>query len=482
MKYARHPRSHVRVRLPVARLFTIVAVAGTIANASPRRADAQNASHVGMPSMTPGPLDIPQSRNGSGTSWMPDATPMYAIPRTWGAWSVMLHGAAAAQYDDQGSTRGSSQFGVINWGMLMARRSLGSGTLDMAAMASLEPLTIGARGYPLLLQTGEAFNGRPLHDRQHPHDAFVELSTTYRQPLARNLAFEVYGGPVGEPALGPVTFMHRPSAENDPLAPIGHHWQDATHISFGVATAGLYSRVWQLEGSWFNGVEPDENRWNFDFGRFDSYSGRLTVNPNARVSLAAWYGFLPHPERLHPEESVHRYGASAMYVAQGIGNGAWASTLLWSANRLNGVTENSLLAESNLEIGDKDAVFGRLEYVRKSAQDLVLGSAFAPSREFDVNSIIAGYVHEVAEMRGGSVGLGGRMSINVVPSALEPAYGTRTPMGLDVFVRVRPRRMTSSPASDKMRGMPGMLGMPGTPGDSMPDENAGFFRQTPALR
>ena len=420
----------------------------------------------GMSAMMQAPLGIPDSRIGSGTSWVPDASPMYANHQMWHEWTLMTHGAAFGQYDDQGSRRGSSQLGVINWGMLMAMRPVDGGMLNLTAMASLEPLTIGSRGYPLLLQTGESYQRQPLHDRQHPHDLFMQLAATYDHQVASNLAFEFYAAPVGEPALGPVTYMHRASAMNDPLAPIGHHWQDATHISFGVATAGLYSRLWKLEGSWFNGVEPDENRWNFDFGRFDSFSGRLTVNPTASVSVAGWYGFLPHPERLHPEESVHRYGASAMYVTRGIGSGAWASTVLWSANHRFGQTENSVLAESNLEIGEKSSVFGRVEYVRKNDEDLVLGPAFPPNREFNINSLVAGYVREIASIRGGSVGLGARGSINFVPSALEPFYGTRTPAGIDVYLRLRPNRMKSDAMPNMNKKMDSAPRMPGM---KMPD-------------
>ena len=410
----------------------------------------------GMADMMTGPLGISHARMGSGTSWVPDSSPMHANHKMWGDWTVMLHGAAFGQHDDQGSTRGDRQLGMVDWEMLMAMRKIGSGLLHLHGMASLEPATIGARGYPLLLQTGESYQGQPLHDRQHPHDAFMELAAIYQQPIASNLAFELYGGPVGEPAIGPVAFMHRPSAQNDPLAPLGHHWQDATHISFGVATASVYSRLWKLEGSWFNGVEPDENRWNIETGRFDSYSTRFTINPNGGMSLSAWYGFLPHPERLHPEESVHRYGASAMYAARGIGGGAWATTALWSANLRNGRVENSALAESNLEIGLRNAVFGRLEYVRKSAEDLVLGRSIPPTREFDIRSLVGGYVREVAAIRGGSIGVGGRASLNFVPRELQPFYGTRTPAGIDVYVRVRPNVMRAESGDGMTMKMPGM--------------------------
>jgi hypothetical protein len=400
-----------------------------------------------MHDMMIGPLGISHVRMGSGTSWMPDSSPMHANHKMWGDWTAMLHGVAFGQYDNQGSQRGDTQFGIVDWEMVMLMRQLGTGMLHLHGMASLEPLTIGAKGYPLLLQTGESYKGQPLHDRQHPHDFVMELAAMFQQPLAKNLAFEVYGGPAGEPALGPVAFMHRPSAQNDPLSPLGHHWQDATHISYGVATVGLYSRTWKIEGSWFNGREPDENRWDLDLGRFDSYSGRVTLNPTGRLSVAGWYGFLPSAEALHPDESVHRYGASASYGGRGLAGRSWSSMLLWGANEHGGVAQNSLVAESNLEIGEKNAVFGRAEYVRKSAEDLVLAGV-PPDRQFDIASLVGGYVREVVSIRGGSIGIGGRASVNFVPRGLQPFYGTRTPAGIDIYVRVRPKKMVSGAMPD----------------------------------
>ena len=419
----------------------------------PIRASAQH-GHDMLDMMT-GPLGISHVRMGSGTSWMPDSTPMHANHKMLGDWTAMLHGVAFGQYDDQGSTRGATQLGVIDWEMAMLMRHVGTGLLHLHGMISLEPATIGAHGYPLLLQTGESYKGQPLHDRQHPHDFIMELAAMFQQPIAKNLAVELYGGPAGEPALGPVAFMHRPSAQNDPLAPLSHHWQDATHISYGVATLGVYSRQWKLEGSWFNGREPDENRWNIDLRKFDSYSGRLTVNPTGRLSVSGWYGYLRSPEALHPGEQVHRYGASALYGGRGIGDGSWASTLSWGANAHAGTTENSLIAETNLEIGRKNAVFARSEYVRKSAEDLVL-PAFAPDRQFDLYSLVGGYVREVVSIPGGSIGIGGRVSVNFIPRALEPYYGTRAPAGLDVYVRIRPKRMAA--ASMPEMTMPSMNG------------------------
>jgi hypothetical protein len=433
-----------------------------------------------MSSMMDGPLGISHVRMGSGTSWMPDSSPMHANHKMWGDWTAMLHGVAFGQYDHQGSKRGASQFGIIDWEMLMLMRQVGTGMLHLHGMASLEPLTIGSRGYPLLLQTGESYKGQPLHDRQHPHDFIMELAAMFQQPIARNLAVELYGGLAGEPALGPVAFMHRPSAQNDPLAPLGHHWQDATHVSYGVITAGVYSRLWKLEGSWFNGREPDENRWNLDLRKLDSYSGRLTVNPSGRLSLAGWYGYLPSPEWLHPEEQVHRYGMSALYGGRGIAGGAWGSMLLWGANRSAGRSENSAVAETNLEIGQKNSIFGRLEYVRKSAEELVL-SGVDPENEYDVTSLVGGYVREIASIPGGSIGIGGRVSANFMPAGLEPFYGTRTPAGFALYVRVRPKRMASEAAMPMAeRGMPGME--MNAPGHAMPMDSSTRMHDMPGMR
>src|SRR5207245_906834 len=139
---------------------------------------------------------------------------------------------------------------------------------------------------------------------------------------AGNLGLSLYLAPVGEPAMGPVAFPHRPSAANDPLAPISHHWQDGTHITFGVLTAGVFTRTAQLEASWFNGREPDEDRTDFDYAgrRLDSYSARVTVNPGPRWSFSGWYAYLRSPEELRPDESLHRFGVSVL-TTQPFGGG-----------------------------------------------------------------------------------------------------------------------------------------------------------------
>jgi hypothetical protein len=385
------------------------------------------------------PLGIPDSRAGSGTSWLPDAAPMHAVHYSAGAWTLMLHGAAFLQYDDQGGPRGADQVALLDWGMVGASRSLGAGQLGLRGMLSTEPWSVGARGYPLLLQSGEAYRGAPLHDRQHPHDLFVELSAVYERPVATNLALSLYLAPVGEPALGPVAYPHRPSAAGDPFAPLGHHWQDATHLTFGVATAGVFTRTVKLEASWFNGREPDENRTGVDYAgrRLDSYSGRVTVNPDAHWSLAASYGYLDSPEVLHPTEALHRFGVAALYSRAVGSHGQWSTALIYGANATvgTGQTLGSVMLETNLELDERNAVFGRLEYVRKRAEDLAV-PAVPPDVAYDVGAIAAGYSRVLARPGATRVALGVRGAVSLVPAGLETLYGSRTPVGAAVYARL----------------------------------------------
>ena len=408
-----------------------------------------------MPGMTmlPRPLGIPMTRMGSGTTWLPDASPMRAYHFMPRGWSLMVHGDVDLYYDHQGTVRGDDQVGSTNWAMLMAMHPIGRGMLHLHGMLSAEPLTVGARGYPLLLQTGESYQGAPLRDRQHPHDLFMELSARYEVPVGRNVGLSLFAAPVGEPAIGPVAYMHRPSAQNDPFAPLGHHWQDATHITFGVITAGVFTRTVQLEGTLFHGREPDDDRYDFDFGALDSYGGRLTVNPSPHWSLAASYGYLESPEELHPDENQHRLGASVLYTTRIARDGDWASALVYGANRhtSSGAPSqgfaHSVLLESNAQLDARNSVFGRAEWTQKSAEELVIPEA-DPEALFNVSGLVLGYVREIVQYGGASLGLGVRGSLDFVPEGLEATYGTRTPAGIALYARVRPALVQRAHAGD----------------------------------
>ena len=395
------------------------------------------------------PLGISMERLGSGTTWIPDAVPLPSRHYMAGPWMFMVHGIGFVQYDNQGGPRGDDQLGSLNWAMLMVSRDVGGGRIQARTMLSLDPATVTARGYPLLLQNGETHNGEPLVDRQHPHDFWMELALMYERALTRELGITAYVAPAGEPALGPVAFMHRPSAMDNPIAPLGHHWQDATHISFGVITMGVFGHHWKLEGSVFNGREPDEERWGFDRIRLDSYSARFSAHLDSSWTLAAGYGYLKSPEALDPNEPTRRATASVLH-GRSLGRaGQLAAAVVWGTNRHQGRSTHSVLAEAEAVLDPRNTVYGRLEFVQKSAEDLVL-AGFAAESTFRVNAFSLGYIREVLRTRGATVGVGVQGTVNAVPAPLESAYGSRTPVGSVIFLRIRPLHASHTSAEPRM--------------------------------
>lgn len=389
------------------------------------------------------PLGLPMARAGSGTSWLPDATPMRGYQQTAGGWMVMTHGAVDVYYDDQGSSRGARQVGSTNWIMTMAMRRMGPGVFALDGMLSAEPLTVADGGYPLLLQTGESYHGVALHDRQHPHNLLGEIAASYQLPLSRTIAVSLYVAPVGEPALGPVAFMHRPSAQSDPFAPIAHHWQDATHVTFGVATLGIFTRTVKLEGSVFNGREPDEHRYALEFRALDSWSTRLSFNPAPRWSFNTSVGFLRSPDGLHADESQYRATASAMYVTPTASGGEWATSAIYGGDRSRVAGrlqpwQHSVTLETNLAMDRRNTVFGRVTWVQKTAEDLVI-PAVPPDQRYNVAAMSLGYLRLLTGQGKIGVSLGFRGEVDVIPATLQPTYGTRTPMDLVLFVQLGPR-------------------------------------------
>ncbi len=371
------------------------------------------------------------NREASGTSWQPESTPMAGYQLMAGRWMLMLHGFADVVYDDQGGRRGDSRvFGPI-MGMLMAERPLGRGTLGLRGMLSLEPATVGKRGYPLLLQTGETADGRtPLVDRQHPHDLFMELSASYSVPFRDSGAVFGYFGYPGEPALGPPAYMHRFSGMPIPEAPILHHWLDSTHITFGVATVGVTWKGVKLEGSSFTGREPDEARWNFDRPQFDSYSGRISVNPTPNWAFQASAGHLKSPEQLEPDVDTDRLTASVSYNHP-VATGTWQTTAAWGQNRKLGRGQDGVLLESVWSHGSKHTAFARGEWVEKD--ELFTVDPLAHTT-FRVGKLSLGYIHDITRAGRIGLGLGVLGSVYRIPRDLESVYDSN-PVSLMLFVR-----------------------------------------------
>ncbi len=373
-------------------------------------------------------------RDASGTAWQPTSTPMAGTMWAAGGWSGMVHGYVDLVYDQQSGPRGGTQTFSESMLMVMAQHGAGPGTLTLRSMLSLDP-AMGPSGYPLLLQTGETANGvTPLVDRQHPHNLFMEMAAVYAMPLsARSSAF-VYLGYPGEPALGPVTFMHRLSGEDDPAAPITHHWLDSTHVTFGVVTAGLVEGPWKVEASLFNGREPDQHRWGYQPLRFDSWSGRITFNPAPDWSLQVSYGALRSPEQLTPGVNQQRLTASATWNRP-IAGGNWQTTLAWGQDRDKpGHALQAVLLETAVSLG-RNTLFARAETVQKD--DLVSAPNALAGHVFRVSETTLGYVYDVPVARHVALGIGVQGTIDFVPAPLRAVYGASEPTGFMPFVRLK---------------------------------------------
>lgn len=368
---------------------------------------------------------------GSGTSRLPAAEgPMRGYMTQAGEWMLMAHGYAWGVATDQGGPRGRSEAFVESMAMLMADRDLGERFhIQLRTMTSLEPL-MGARGYTNLFATGELANDRPLVDRQHPHDLFMELAAKVDYRLRNGASVFLYGGPVGEPALGPSAFMHRGSARYQPMSPITHHWFDSTHIAYGVVTAGYATPAFQLEASAFKGREPDEHRWNIETPRLDSWSVRGTWTPSPFWAVQVSHGHLKEPEAQHPGEDENRSTASVQYARAGL-----ATTFAYSLkDRVPGEALSAFLAEVTYELTPRHAVFGRLENV---ANDELFPDEGDPlhDRKFRVTKAEIGYAYRLPIVGPLGLALGGTVAAYAKPAALEAAYG-KTPVSWTLFSKL----------------------------------------------
>jgi hypothetical protein len=394
----------------------------------------QNASH------------LPSPHAGSGTGWQPFSVPAYEWMWMRSGWELMAHGVIFIDYNQQGGPRGEGKAESVNWGMLMEQHQLGAGTILLRQMFSAESLTSPHPGFPELFQTGETYHGEPLVDHQHPHNVFAELSFLYTLPLSKNLSWEFYGGPAAEPALGPVTYIHRASASELPLAPLGHHLQDSTHTSFGVVTTGLTLDRVKLEGSVFNGREPNEERWSIQLAPLDSWSTRASVAPTANWTAQYSIGYLVQPEALEPGNQW-RQTASAEYNRP-LSGGNWATTLVWGrVHKIATDTNlNSYLLESTLNFRQRDYVFSRLELVDKD--ELFPQAPVHPA--YRIGAYTLGGVRDLMQRslgddRSWQLGLGADVTVYSKPGVLDAAYGN-FPVSFQIFLRVRPGRSTGHAA------------------------------------
>ena len=378
----------------------------------------------------------------SGTSLNPESWMMPMLMRKAGDWRLMFMGSAFVIDTQQTGPRGGDKFYSTSWGMFAASHDLAGGTFLFQLMLSLDPATITNRRYPELFQTGETAYDAPLVDAQHPHDFIMGLGVHYAHPLAEHTTLELYFAPVGDPALGPVAFPHRASASELPQAPLGHHWEDSTHIANEVVTAGILYKKVRLEASGFYGSEPDESRWNIDYGPVNSWSTRLSVMPARNWVAQVSIGRLARPERQEPGDVV-RSTASLQYTRPMHGGGQWSSSLIWGRNHrlLDRRDSNAYLAESVWPFRRKNFLTGRIELVDKDelfSDQPALAEQLARTAgsSFRIAAYTFGYTRDIGTFHNIETGIGGNITGYSLPDAIKPYYGDH-PAAFNFFLRLR---------------------------------------------
>jgi hypothetical protein len=437
-------------------------------------------------------IEAIQQHSSSGTSIEPATTPVPMWMGKRAGWSLMLHADAFAANTQQQaeSPRNRDAFFSTNWAMPMAQHALGKrGQVTFRTMLSLEPATVRNRNYPELFQQGETAYGAPIIDGQHPHNFFMEVAALYDLKLSSNTLLSLYAAPVGDPAIGPTAYPHRLSASEDPIAALGHHQEDSTHIAYSVLTGGLTYRWVRLELSGFHGAEPTEARWHFapsaNGHGIDSVSSRVTISPAPDWTGQYSIAHIVSPEALYPHEDQQRQTASVMYhhtfrshpappmggmanmPGMDMGSSSKAqtnaapstmpmqmapepgtdlsTTLLWGRTRSlsDNSKENSFLFEALLRFAHRNYVWTRMENAGRSNELLLtpgvpLPNNFVESPLGHVAAFTFGYDHDFSIGPHLLAAPGAQVTAYRTPAALRPAYGDR-PTAEQFFIRLRVR-------------------------------------------
>jgi len=363
----------------------------------------------------------------------------------------MADAAAFATYNRQGGLRGDTDVGSQNWVMGMAHRRAGAGTLTLTGMMSLEPITVGGRGYAEIFQTGEAYQGLAVTDRQHPHDLFGRLSAGWRVPIGRT-ALSLVAAPVGEAALGPVAFMHRASAADNPAAPLSHHVFDSTHIAHAVLLARVDRGPVSVEASAFRGREPDEHRFDLDLGAPDSWSARLWIRPAEGFTLQLSHGRLNEPEQLEPGDQ-QRTSASASWTRRN-DRGFLAVTAAVGRVRRTFTRSHSLLIEGTRQVNGS-SLFARIERHEVESEVLLFPQSVHVPHPGEVIEPLGAYtggaVRRLSDLGAWTLGVGGDVTLYRVPRLLAITHG-RHPASVHLFLRLSRREPSRRMLDQTMAG------------------------------
>ena len=343
-------------------------------------------------------------------------------------------------YNQQGGPRGEGKAESVNWGMLMEQHKLGKGTILFRQMFSAESLTSPHPGFPELFQTGETYHGEPLVDHQHPHNVFAELALLYTLPLTEKLSWEFYGGPSAEPALGPVTYIHRASAvgaaagsARPSFAGFDPHQlrrgHDRIHDRPRQAGSFRFQRPRAERGTL---EHPAGERWIPGRG---GPSLRLRRTGQRNTALDGW-SIRKRSNRAASGGRLHLWSTTGHWRPAN-----WATTLIWGRVHkiATDTTLNSYLLESTLNFRERNYAFSRLELVDKD--ELFPQAPVHPV--YRIGAYTLGGVRDLIHDRAWQLGLGADVTFYSKAAVLDPAYGDH-PVSFQIFIRMRPGRSDHS--------------------------------------
>jgi hypothetical protein len=394
-----------------------------------------------------GPEDCDEMMVWDRTTAMCIALPMADMPM--GMW--MIHGNGFLVQDFQEGPRGRDRLSAPHMVMGQVGHSYGNHFLDVNFMLTFEKWTLPKEGYPELLQIGERNeDDQPYIDAQHPHSSPImglTFSDTIRIGEGRDY-LKVFFAPRGQATEGPIAFMHRPTGQVNPDAPLGHHiGQDVSHITSTVLGASLNLGRFGMEASVFNGTEPEPAKVDLPLGTLNSYGTRLSYQFSeqtlAMISAAEVKDSEPHDPDLG---KVWRYSGS-LYSKYTVGESGWMfhNSIIYGhinnydhISMLRSLTEEFWLHQSDIPHN----YWGRIEFVERSASELAIVGVGNGNDPKWVTALTAGYTYKVKCKEFAELGMGASVTKDILPADFRSSYGG-DPLTGKVFIQLSGMRMGS---------------------------------------
>ncbi len=321
--------------------------------------------------------------------------------------AAFFDGAVFGTYvTETGPQHPQSRAFSTNWFVIGAERDLGRrGSILGRARFSLEPLTIPREGYPQLFQYVSPRSGGPLVDAMRAHDLVEEVAVGLEwRPI------QLYLAPIGNPPLGAEPYAQRPSSIDFAEGPFTYDVQESFHLATRVASVALTSRIADVEYGVFHASQSTGRHSSINDGKIDSWSARITIAPQSKLSAQISSGRLTETKRKVSSASVSYNGKT------------FASSAIWT--KQDELTAYSF--EMEVQLG-RGTLLGRTENLRERTHTTV------------------GYIFDVVRTRTQRAGVGLNVDYHSNTRVLQPVYGHK-PQSVYMFVRWRTEGITR-PAS-----------------------------------